>query len=125
MISQYFFRHQGVARYESRDAPEGKTDALPPLTKFKHQLRLTYRIAGPSRSCERGGWASANKALATRSSRLDPHGLVGRVGIGVRFAHRCRKHAAPTKCARAKIITALARFVSLNAHKQPDVPLNA
>jgi predicted restriction endonuclease len=30
IISQYFFRHQGVAQYESRDAPEGKTDAPPP-----------------------------------------------------------------------------------------------
>ncbi len=27
IISQYFFRHQGVAPYESWDAPEGKTDA--------------------------------------------------------------------------------------------------
>ncbi len=38
MISQYFFRHQGVAPYESRDAPDEKTDAPPHLTKFKDRL---------------------------------------------------------------------------------------
>ena len=34
----------------------------------------------------------------------DHHCLVGRVGTGLRFAHRCRKHAIPTKSDRAKII---------------------
>ena len=34
----------------------------------------------------------------------DHHCLVRRVGTGLRFAHRCRKHAIPTKSDRAKII---------------------
>jgi hypothetical protein len=34
----------------------------------------------------------------------DHHCVVGRVGTGLRFAHRCRKHAIRTKSDRAKII---------------------
>ena len=34
----------------------------------------------------------------------DHHCLVGRVGTGLRFAHRCRKHAIPTKLDCANII---------------------
>jgi hypothetical protein len=38
MIFQYFFRHQGVAPYESRDAPGEKTDAPLHSTKFQDRL---------------------------------------------------------------------------------------
>ena len=82
MIPQYFFRHQGVAPYESGDAPGKEKPARPlPSRNLKITLRPTYRIASPgwfydssrsSATCLERRMCPASPQSITRFAMLRP-----------------------------------------------------
>jgi hypothetical protein len=78
MISQYFFRHQGVAPYESEDAP-GKEKPTRPLTS--RNLKITLRSNADTVSSRKVKRENALKAALPRTP-----GSHEQTGVPITFA---------------------------------------